>query len=92
MKKLLLPIVALAIFSCGNKEKKVQVVQKQEIKKAETEICYCCKKEYPKNQGYFRYNEGGTWYTFKQTQDLLHVAVGRYTCSPECAMECPVIR
>lgn len=68
------------------KTKKIKGVNEVE----EVDICYCCRGEYPRGNGYFRYREAGEWYTFEQKQDLLRVAVGKYCCSPKCAMDCAI--
>jgi hypothetical protein len=55
-----------------------------------TENCYCCTKPFTKGKGFFYYKEAGRWYFYEQSQDLLGVAIGQYSCSRKCAKECPV--
>jgi hypothetical protein len=61
--------------------------KKNEIK---SEKCYCCTKPFTKGKGFFYYKEAGRWYFYEQSQDLLGVAIGQYSCSRKCAKECPV--
>ena len=72
------------------KVEKIKAEEKVEVRNINTENCYCCNKPYEAGKGFFYYKEAGHWYFYEQSQDLLEVAIGKYSCSRSCAKECPV--
>lgn len=89
MKNLVLILLSFFVLSVNAQSTKPNG-QKSKKSNVQTENCYCCAKPYTRGNGFFYYKEAGKWYFYEQRQDLLGVAIGRYSCSRKCAKDCPV--